>query len=45
MFEDSRQGPVSTKLKASGIGGAPPQHYTIEQEGPKLCAAVSPNDF
>ena len=34
---DSSKRPVSTKLKACRIGVTPPQHYMIEEEGPKSC--------
>ena len=43
--EDSNKRPVSTKLEATGTEGASPQHYTIEEEGPKACAKVPPDNF
>ena len=43
--KDSSKWSVSTRLAASSIGGGPPQHYTIEEEGSKSCVVVPPVNF
>lgn len=43
--EDSSKRSAPTKLEASGIREALPQHNTFEKDRPKLCGMVPPDDF
>ena len=43
--KDSSKRTLSTKLEASGIGGALTPLFTIDEKGTKLCTVTRPDDF